>query len=181
MIAWRIQGNRSTDQSHLDLLSFHRHFRGSLSECISQTRLLVKISLSYNQSTGADFFLRLQSSCRSRGPSDVDGAEVPAVRMAHVQEVTVRRFAPLEHGRLIPGRTADRQQLKVLEQAEARHLQDNRIVRKHKHYRPNKNMPDASAKISRTRSHDGVYCVSSAANSFKTEGKRARLQQLHFY
>lgn len=67
---------------------------------------------------------------RSCGPSDVDGAEVPAVRMAHVQEVAVRRFAPLEHWRLIPGRTADRQELELLEQAEARHLQDNRNVRK---------------------------------------------------
>lgn len=68
---------------------------------------------------------------RSCGPPDVDGAEVPAVRMAHVQEVAVRRFAPLEHGRLIPGRAADRQELELLEQAEARHLRDNRNVRKH--------------------------------------------------
>lgn len=73
--------------------------------------------------------MKVHCSC---GPSDVDGAEVPTVRMAHVQEVAVRRFAPLEHGRLIPGRTADRQELELLEQVEARHLQDNRNVRKHK-------------------------------------------------
>lgn len=66
---------------------------------------------------------RQHSRDRASVPRDLDGRELPEVRLAHVQHAAEGRGAPLEWRQLVPRGAADCQEAQGLGQGRAGHLQ----------------------------------------------------------
>ena len=65
---------------------------------------------------------RQQSRDGASVPRDLDGRELPEVRLAHVQHAAKGRGTPLERGQLVPRGAADRQEAQGLGHGRAGHL-----------------------------------------------------------